>query len=94
MSPACGPPSSLSPLIGDDVDPRAQTGGDRGFAVHADAAQIEEFAAAQVFHHRDVVLAPQRHQLFQRRLLGEADDLEIRAMHAQQKPVRSVMAGS
>ncbi len=53
--------------------------------MNADLAQIEKLAAAQIFHHRDVVLASQRGQFFQRRLLGESDNLEVGAMHAQQQ---------
>src|SRR5208337_3425149 len=75
----------LVAAVGDDVHGSAQAVGDHGLAAHADIAQIEDLAAAEIFHDWDVVLASERDQFFQRRLLGEADDLEVRAMHAQQQ---------
>ena len=79
------PTQQLVAAVGHDVHARAQTVGNHRFGAHANVAKVEELAAAQIFHDRYVVLAPERDQFFQRWLLGEANDLEVGAMHPQQQ---------
>ena len=57
-----------------------------GLAVDSEGTQIEESAAAQVFHERNVSAARQSDQFFEAGLFGEAGDFEVRTMHAEQEP--------
>ena len=48
-------------------------------------ARIEQRPAAEVVEQQQPALARERRQRRQRRLLGEADDAEVRGVHAQQR---------
>ena len=48
------------------------------------ALEVDEHAGAEVVHERQAVPPGDRGQLGHRRLLGEADDAEVRLVHAQQ----------
>ena len=67
MMPACGPPSSLSPL----KSTRSAPGGDalprQRLAREAEAGEVEQGAAADVVDHRQAVLLAQGDQVGQRR---------------------------
>ena len=47
----------LVATVSNDADAGAEAVGDHRFAAYADPAEVEQFATAQVFHHREVVLA-------------------------------------
>ena len=54
-------------------------------AVEAEALEVDEGAAADVVDHRDAVLLAQRHQLRQRRRLGEAGHAVVAGVDPQQR---------
>ncbi len=55
----------------------------RGFA-DAVLRKINQAARAEVFHERQAAPLAESHELFKRRLIGKASDLEIRRVHAEQ----------
>ena len=77
--PACGPPSSLSPLKQTRSAPAAS-------ASRADrlVRQSLEHAGAEVVDERQLVPPRDGRELLDTRLLGEADDAEVRLVHAKQ----------
>ena len=79
------PAQQLVAAVGDNIDSNAQAVENAGFAGDSEVLQVHQSAAAEVFHQRNAVLARQRHEFSSRRLLGEARDLEIRPVHAQQQ---------
>ena len=83
MMPACGPPRSLSPLnitmsrAGFDAVAHERLDDSVG-------GKIDEAAGAEVFDEREVCALRQRGEFLQRRLVGEAGDLEIRWVDAEE----------
>src|SRR5215510_7872333 len=59
--------------------------------VNADRVQIDQTAASQVFKQRQVAIASEAGEVFQRRLLGEADDAVIRRVRAPDVAITSGM---
>ena len=59
--PACGPPSSLSPLKETRSAPALEAFGDERF-VDAEGAEVDDAAAAEVFVDRDAAFARERRQ--------------------------------
>ena len=80
------PAQELIAAEGDYIHACAQAGAGQGFLRQTLRREVNQQAAAQVFHQRQATLARQCYQLLQRRALGEADNLEIAGVHAQQQP--------
>ena len=78
--PACGPPSSLSPGEADEVGARGERLLRRRLA-----RQLDEHARAEVVDERQPVPPRHRRELLEPRQLGEADDAEVRLVHAQEQ---------
>ena len=89
--PACGPPSSLSPLKETRSAPAARLSRDQRL-VDAEGAQVDHAAAAQILVDGQAAFAPERGQFAQFGPRGEAGDAEIAGMHAQQQ-ARAVVDG-
>ena len=104
------PPQSLDELGATDHDARLRAAeqlvageadevGARGQALARGglALEVDEDAGAEVVHERQSVPPGDRCQLGHRRLLGEADDAEVRLVHAQQHgglgPDRALVVG-
>src|SRR5258705_14017947 len=75
----------LVATVADYVCAGLQTVQHARFATDSDGAQVEQRAASQVFHQRNVSGAGQSREFLDRRLLGESGNLEIGAVHAQQQ---------
>ena len=69
MMPACGPPSSLSPLNSTRSAPAAMLSRGQRLAREAEAGEVQQRAAADVVDHRKAVLAAQGDQFGQRHRL-------------------------
>ena len=82
MMPACGPPSSLSPLKQTRSTPAATDCLHRRLAGRT---PVDETAAAEILDERNGASRAAAHQLRQRRPFGEALDAEVRRVHAQQQ---------
>ena len=65
MIPACGPPSSLSPLKETTETPVTQLARATGSEIPA-SLKIHQAARSQVFVNRNLVSPSQKHQLFER----------------------------
>ena len=72
--------------VGHDVHAGAQAVEHAGLAADAEILQIDERAAAQIFHQRYAALARERDQFGSRCLLGKSGNFKIGSMHAQQQP--------
>ena len=77
MMPACGPPSSLSPLKSTRSAPAAMLSPTTGSPGKPKRAKSSMRPAADVVDHRQVVLAAEGDQLVERRGLGEAADAVV-----------------
>ena len=78
--PACGPPSSLSPLKQTRSAPAASDVA-RGRLV----GDLDERARAEVVEERHLEPPRDGGELLEAGLLGEADDAEVRLVHAQER---------
>ena len=81
-SPACGPPSSLSPENATRSAPGAQRL-DHGRLVRRDAGVAVEQPAAHVVGERDARARGQRREVGDRRGVGEPDDAVVAGVHLQ-----------
>ena len=90
--PACGPPSSLSPEKQTRSAPAASAAAGRRLAL-----DVDERAGAEVVEERQLVPASDGRELLEPRLLGEADDAEVRLVDAQEqrrlRPDRALVVG-
>ena len=86
MMPACGPPSSLSPLKVTTSAPAATISGTVGsLSPSPSARKIGERARPEIDHGDEVLAMRQLRELAHVDLGGEADDGEVRAMHLEQE---------
>ena len=82
--PACGPPSSLSPLKVTMSAPAATLAFSDGSS--ANRGTVGEGAAAEVVDEHRAEAVGQGRQLLQGRLGGEPDDAVVAGVHAQHRP--------
>ena len=86
---------SAEKLVAREAD-EVGAGGERGRGSRL-ALELDERARAEIVDERKVVPARNRRELLDPRLLGEADDAEVRLVHAQEqrrlRPDRSLVVG-
>ncbi len=85
IKPACGPPRILSPLNVTTLGAGLNSFRDDRLFRQAVPAEIDKCAAAEIFHHRQVVLFADGDQLFERHFGGEADDFIIARVDFEQQ---------